>query len=122
MTNKEAKTYLDEGGVAIHAFPQVVPGEKQTGVTAGRIVAYWPSADDVSKGLRAVGGDGFIPAMIVASWATSEDGTECPCANLKLFLDPSNHKSAIAEGRDGVSSAQYSAVPAQRSWTWIPKA
>lgn len=124
MTTQEARTYLDIRGVATHKVPQVT-GEKVTGVTAGRIVAYWPREDEAFKDtfsgpLRAVGGDNFIPAMIVASWAS--DGSECPCANLKLMLDPASHGDAIRGGMEGKSSCQYSAVPAQGCWTWIPKA
>ncbi|WP_394794860.1 hypothetical protein [Armatimonas sp.] len=129
MTTQESRTYLDIRGIAVHKLPQV-NGEKITGVTAGRIVAYWPRESEAfappdflyNGPLRPVGGDNFIPAMIVASWSTSAEGSECPCANLRLFLDPGNQQDAVAQGMEGRSSCQYSEVPAQGCWTWIPKA
>jgi hypothetical protein len=121
-------------------MPQVT-GEKVTGVVEGRIVAYWPTADEAHGSpsvyndatgewdknplatpytgkLRAIGAGGYIPAMIVASWAG--DGSECPLANLALQLDPSSHDANLV-GKAGKGSVRFSSIPAQGCWTWLPQ-
>lgn len=124
MTRAEARTYLVTSDshnrlVALHKSPQTdsVPVE---GVFAGRIVAYWPTEDETKAGRYAIGLDGYIPAMIVGVW--SEVGSMVPTVQLHLFLDPCNQSEFIAKGDFGVSSCMYSVIPAQRCWTWIPKA
>jgi hypothetical protein len=102
----------------IHDNP-VTDNEPVTGVCEGRIVAFWPAKEQVATGLRAVGSGGYIPAMIVASWAgRGEAATPMPCANLRLFVDGLNVKSEDV----CLGSVRYSKEPAYGCWTWIPKA
>lgn len=128
MTRQEAKTYLGTTNIALHELPQL-NGQKIEGIFEGKMVAYWPTRDqafgDGSSGQREaglwrpIGVGGYIPAMIVSAW--NSEPTEGPMVNLSLFLDPSNHETALREGLIGVGSCRYSEVPAQGCWTWIPK-
>jgi hypothetical protein len=107
----------------------VTNNEPVTGVCEGRIVAYWPTKEQASDGLRAVGGGRYIPAMITASWAgRGEVASPMPCANLQLFPDRMNvstHNMATAPGvspEGAMGSVRFSLEPAYGCWTWIPKA
>lgn len=102
-------------------------GEHVSGITPGRIVAYWPTQDQRNKGLR-VTGLGFIPALIVNSWAQLDVANVTPLCNIRLEVDEMNQAEDLTpffggqvKGRT-LGSVRYSEVPAYGCWTWIPKA
>lgn len=111
--------------ILIHDNPQLT-GEPVPGVAGGRIVAYWPTKEQVEAGLRSMCG-GYIPAMIVASWQQPGVPNTTPMCNIRLELDECNHQMVIAKLFSGPSgrclgSVRYSEAPAYGCWTWIPKA
>ncbi len=101
----------------------ITNGEPVSGVTEGRIVAYWPSDEEEARGLVNPSPARFIPAMIVANWSLTP---ETPVCTLRLFLDGftvTNDVITIVGGANGcLASRPYSCQPAQGAWTWIPQA
>ena len=112
--------------IELEENPQLT-GEHVAGVTAGRIVAYWPTKEHLAKGLR-VTGQGFIPAFIVNAWAQPGLPNPTPLCNIRLEVDEMNQTDDFdkvfggqVKGRT-LGSVRYSEVPAYGCWTWIPKA
>lgn len=84
--------------------------------TIGRIVHYFPTADD-SKALMAMGGnyglDRPIPGVIVAVWSDT-------CVNLKLLTDgPYDLWKTSVSQRTGEPTEEN---PQQYTWDWPPRA
>lgn len=121
MTIEEAKLHLQEydnaKGWLAASNQGLTDGAPVEGVASGRIVAYWPYENE---GLRVIGNDPYIPAVITRRW--SQDGSVVPCVQLHLYLDSCNQQEEIKAGKNGKSSCNFSIVPTQGHWTWIPKA
>ena len=128
---EENPNYKGLNRYVVHDNPQLT-GRPIEGIAGGRIVAYWPTDDEASCGLRSLCA-GYIPAMIVASWQNPGSVPTNQSCNLRLFADQANCfiEKVVPElakrGQTSITgetkcSAQYSEVPAKGCWTWIPKA
>lgn len=112
--------------IEIAENPQLT-GEHVAGVTAGRIVAFWPTKEQLTKGLRTAG-QGFIPAFIVNAWGQPGVPNPTPLCNIRLEVDEMNQADDLDKVFGGqikgrtLGSVRYSEVPAYGCWTWIPKA